>query len=212
MTEINNIFVLKLIKHLTINKAKRQNIKKKILFLQKTKSIDVLNCQVGKCTYCGNNVRVYDTRTKIGKFCSLAGDIDIGLSAHPTQYLSTSPFLYVDLLGYNNNNCREIYSEPVTIGNDVWIGENVSILMGIKIGDGAIIGAHALVTKDVPPYSIAVGVPAKILRYRFEKNIINDLLKLKWWDLDDKYIKELPFKDIEKCIDYLKKIRKFNND
>lgn len=210
--KFDDIFILTLIKHLTVNKAKREEIKKEILFLQKTKSVEVLSCQVGKCTYCGNNVRVYDNRTKIGKFCSLAGDIDIGLSAHPTHYLSTSPFLYVDLLGYSNNDCREIYSEPVSIGNDVWIGENVSILMGVKIGDGAIIGAHALVTKDVPPYSIVVGVPAKILRYRFEKDIIDDLLKLKWWDLDDKYIKEIPFKDVNMSIEYLKKIRGDTND
>lgn len=194
---------LEFIKKFIPSKRKREQIKQQIIFLEKTGSVSELNCTVGKCTYCGKNVQVFDTGTKIGSFCSLADNINIGLSSHPLNYLTTSPFMYVDLLGYNDK-CREIYTKPVEIGNDVWIGSNVSIMMGVKIGDGAVIGAHALVNKDVPPYAVVAGVPAKILKYRFDEKTIKELLELKWWDLDDEIIKKLPFKSVSETIDFIK--------
>lgn len=88
------------------------------------------------------------------------------------------------------------------IGNDVWFGTNSTIMLGVKIGDGAIIGACSVVTKDVPPYSIVAGNPAKIVRYRFPDEIIEQLLKIKWWDWDyDKITRNIPAivgADIEK--------------
>jgi serine acetyltransferase len=78
----------------------------------------------------------------------------------------------------------------VEIGNDVWLGDNVTILSGIKIGDGAIIGANSLIIKDIEPYSINVGSPSKIVRYRFEKEIIDDLLFVQWWNKDFKWLDE----------------------
>ncbi len=197
---------LKFIKSFIPNKNRREQIKRQIMFLEKTQTVKELNCTVGRCTYCGKNVQVFDSRTKIGSFCSIADNINIGLSMHPLNYLTTSPFMYVDLLGYNDK-CREIYVEPVEIGNDVWIGSNVSIMMGVKIGDGAVIGAHAFVNKDVPPYAVMGGGPAKIIKYRFDENIISRLLELKWWDLDDETIKGLPFKDPKLCIEKLEEIR-----
>src|SRR5690606_29947135 len=90
----------------------------------------------------------------------------------------------------------------VKIGNDVWIGEDAIIMGGVKIGDGAIIAARAVVTKDVPPYSIYGGVPAKLIKYRFDNYIIKKLLAIKWWDLEESWIREnyYLFHDAEKFI------------
>ena len=79
----------------------------------------------------------------------------------------------------------DLPSLPIKIGNDVWIGVEAMILDGVTIGDGAVIGARTVVTKDIPPYAIAVGVPAKIVKYRFEQEVINRLLEIKWWDFSD---------------------------
>ena len=99
-------------------------------------------------------------------------------------------------------------AKPCVIGNDVWIGDHVIIMHGITIGDGAVIGSGAVVTHDVPPYAIVVGVPGKIIKYRFDKKIISELEKLKWWNLPDYKVAELPFNDIHGCIKELKKIYK----
>lgn len=97
--------------------------------------------------------------------------------------------------------------EPIEIGNDVWIGDNVTIKNGVKIGDGAVIGACALVTKDIPPYAIVGGVPAKIIKYRFEEKIINELLELKWWNFNDEILKTIQYDNILDAIATLKKIK-----
>lgn len=171
-----------------------------------TKSVQKLRCQVGFGTYCGQNVVVGSRQTKIGKFCSIASNIIIGPGEHPLNYLSSSPFFYMEDLGFRKG-VSEVFIKPCEIGNDVWIGSNVFIRSGIKIGDGAVIGAGAVVTKDVPPYAVVVGVPAKILKYRFDEKMIEELLELKWWELDNKIIKTLPFKDIKLCIQKLKELR-----
>lgn len=161
---------------------------------------------VGRFSYCGNNCYISNPETKIGSFVSIAANVFIGPSEHPTNLLSTSPYFYV-LPGL-----REIVDpleimEPCEIGNDVWIGDNVFIKHGVKIGHGAVVGAGAVVTKDVPDYAVVIGVPAKVLRYRFNENIISDLLELKWWDLPNSVIKDLPFYDVEKSVRILKRIR-----
>lgn len=78
--------------------------------------------------------------------------------------------------------------KPIEIGNDVWIGANVTILRGVHIGDGAVIGANTLVNKDIPPYAIVVGCPARVIKYRFEETVIQKLLNLKWWNWTDEKI------------------------
>ena len=80
--------------------------------------------------------------------------------------------------------------KKVIIGNDVWIGSHALILGGVKIGDGAVIGAGAVVTKDVPPYAVVGGVPARIIKYRFSQEIIDKLLEIKWWNLPENILKE----------------------
>ena len=159
---------------------------------------------IGAHTYLGSLVSINHKDTTIGKFCSIATRIQIGTSQHPTNWLSTHPFQYLQMPGFENTKQLTFEnSKPIHIGNDVWIGNDVTILDGIKIYDGAIIGTGAVVTKDVPPYAIVGGVPAKIIRYRFDEKTIGRLLKVQWWNRDIELIKKLPFNDIEKCLSIL---------
>jgi acetyltransferase-like isoleucine patch superfamily enzyme len=125
--------------------------------------------------------------TTVGKFCSISSFVNIGLGTHPTKFLSTSPIFVSKNNAAGHKWVKEnVYNgkpKHVSIGNDVWIGTKVSIMGGVKVGNGAIIGAHSVVTKDVPSYAIVGGVPAKILKYRFHFDIIKKLEALSWWNL-----------------------------
>ena len=169
----------------------------------------VKNNRMGKNSYACNYFCVSNIETKIGNFCSIADNVTLGTTFHPINRLSTHPFTYFEPMRLSKKYPLKnfTYHKPVTVGNDVWIGKHVTVMDGITIGDGAVIGTNAVVTKDVPPYAIMVGIPARVLRYRFDEQTIKDLLRLKWWDLDDKVIAKLPFCDIPKCIKELKKIR-----
>lgn len=155
---------------------------------------------IGRHTYLGANVAVSNRNTSIGSFCSIAGNAAIGPSQHPLNFLSTHPFQY---LKYEKlipkRKITFVSSQPVTVGNDVWIGANVIIMDGLKIG------ANAVVTRDVPPYAIVGGIPARIIRYRFEPEVIEKLLTLQWWNLPDEQIAALPFDNVEECINILEK-------
>ena len=126
--------------------------------------------------------------TAIGKFTCIGPEVKIGLGTHPTSvFVSVHPAFYSGKgrLGKTFAD-REYFKEfqRSYIGNDVWIGNNATILPGIKIGDGAIIGTNSLVTTDVEPYTIVGGNPAKEIRKRFDEETIQLLLALKWWDWD----------------------------
>lgn len=134
-------------------------------------------------------------RLIIGKFCSIAcGAKFIFTSAnHNLGSLSTYPFpLFFEEWDLDKSNVTDAWDNKgdIVIGNDVWIGYEAVIMQGVTIGDGAIIGTRAVVTKDVPPYSIVGGVPAKPIRKRFSDEVISQLLVIKWWDWPDEKIKE----------------------
>jgi virginiamycin A acetyltransferase len=156
---------------------------------KKTKLIqpyDLRHVQLGVFSYIAKNSNVANTR--IGKFCSIGPNFCCGLGIHPTNGISTSPMFYSTAKqnGFTITSVNKtIESKPVIIGNDVFIGANATILDGVQIGHGAVIGAGAVVTKDVPPYAIVVGVPAQVIKYRFDSDTIDSLLKREWWNLAD---------------------------
>lgn len=141
----------------------------------------------------------HDPVVETGKFCSIAGGVKfMGAAEHASathkKCVANFPFYEEWQLDYPRGEMRG----PIKLGNDVWLGENAFIMDGVFIGDGAIIGANTMVAKDVPPYAVVVGNPGKIVHYRFEPEIIEKLLKIKWWDWDREKIEEaLPdFQDI----------------
>lgn len=124
-----------------------------------------------------------EAKVKIGKFCSISEGVRIITGGiHPVDWISTFPFRNQFNLPGKNLDGMPSTRGDVIIGNDVWIGTGVTILSGVNIGNGSIIATGAIVTKDVPAYSIVAGIPAKVVRYRFSKEYIIFLEKLKWWD------------------------------
>lgn len=126
------------------------------------------------------------SNTIVGNFTAIGRNSSIGLGQHPLNYVSTQNIFYKKN-NMNNAWVRTINfpTKNIIIGNDVWIGVETIIMDGVKIGDGAVVGARAVVTKDVPPYAIVVGQPAKITRYRFNQDVIQRLEEIKWWNFTD---------------------------
>ena len=145
-------------------------------------------------------------RCQLGRYCSVARFVEIGPIEHPVDYLSSHPFQYsrhhfANQEAWESFERCEFDEKPgAIVGNDVWIGLNAVILRGVTVGHGAIVGAGAVVTKDVPPYAIVVGNPAKILRYRFDAETIQRLLDVAWWDMELEELSGLPFNDIEETL------------
>lgn len=146
--------------------------------------------KIGKYSYIGNNSFVIDT--DIGNFTSISTDCYIGGTSHPTDWVSTSPVFHKwgNIMKKNfSYHEYEIFKRTV-IGNDVWIGNRVMIKAGVKIADGAVVGMGSIVTKDIGPYEIWAGNPAKFIRKRFDDETINELLNTEWWNWDDEKIAE----------------------
>jgi acetyltransferase-like isoleucine patch superfamily enzyme len=138
------------------------------------------NVTVGAHTYV-NTGTVIGSGT-IGTFCSIGYGCQIGMPQHPTAFVSASPAAY----GRNNlfgaPPLWNEYARPPVIQNDVWVGSLVTVLQGVTIGNGAVIGAGSVVTKDVPDYAVACGVPARVRRMRFDPATIQNLLAWRWWN------------------------------
>lgn len=145
----------------------------------------VRNCEVGEYTSIGRYSKI--NNATIGKYCSISWDVTIGATNHPTDNISTHAFPYVKRIGFVEQDNQHIIKTQV--GNDVWVGCNSVILPGVTVGDGAVIAAGSVVTKDVPDYAIVAGVPAKIVRFRFDEEIIIGLKDIKWWSLPPEIIK-----------------------
>lgn len=145
---------------------------------------------IGRYSYIGENSIAVNA--EIGSFCSIASYCCIGGGAHPTNMISSSPVFYNgrNCFGKNFSNIPFEAENRVTIGNDVWIGEKVFIKDGITIGNGAIIGALSIVTHDVPPYAIVGGVPAKVIRFRFDAETIKTLEDIKWWEMQEETLEK----------------------
>lgn len=166
--------------------------------------------KIGYGSYIGERSRL---NAVIGRYCSISSDVKTISGTHPTYgFVSTHPAFFSTNkqagFTYVTENCfrEDIFADNemhlVRIGNDVWIGSNVLLLPGISIGDGAIIAAGAVVTKDIEPYSIVGGVPAKVIRKRFSEEKIEALVLLKWWNWGEKFIAEKAdcFQDIDKFL------------
>ena len=165
-------------------------------------------CKLGKFTFVNSGTTLF-RGTEIGRFCSIGKNCEIGAFDHPIDWLSSSPIQYniaMHFPDYVHSFKQQAYKRPAStiIGNDVWIGSLAIIKRGVIIGDGAIIAWGAVVIGDVPPYAIVGGVPAKILKYRFEPEIVEQLLSLKWWDMSAGKLQNLPWNDVKAVIKQLK--------
>ena len=157
------------------------------------------------------------SKIRIGDYCSLAEGIKIIMCDHSYTSVSSYPFnsvWHAYNLKISPPDNHVVKNQTLTIGNDVWIGADVKILPGVSyIGDGAIIAAGSIVTKDVEPYSVVAGVPAKLLKYRFNKEQIDELLKIKWWEWNDETIKERINDIVSHDIDsFIEKYKNTNNN
>lgn len=199
MKAIIEYYISKAIKKLHLRAIKRCQI-------HKTSKVcagsHLVNVTIGKYSDIGYDCSI--NNTKIGSFCSFGSNISIGGASHTINWVSTSP-----VFNENKDHIKKKfahhkfkYSASTVIGNDIWIGDHAMIKAGVTLGDGVIIGMNSVVTKDVPPYEIWAGNPAKLIKKRFDDDIIQALLKIKWWDNDDKTIESMArlFNNIDEFI------------
>ena len=144
----------------------------------------VAECRFGDFSYVVNDSDII--YAVIGKFCSISSHVRINPGNHPTDRVAMNHFTYRSSAYGLGGDDPAFFdwrrSQPVTLGNDVWLGHGAVVLPGVTMGDGSVAGAGAIVTKDVPPFAIVVGNPARVLRYRFEPAVIAALQRIAWWD------------------------------
>lgn len=182
----------------------------------------VHSCTLGAFSYA---VSGWFFACHIGRYASIGESVQAGRGDHPTDWLSTSPFQYLPkseifatgtgfpggeqyaVPGGASSNLTRAATEvkPIQIGHDVWVGHGAYIRPGVHIGNGAIVAAHAVVTRDVPPYAIVAGNPARIKKMRFDDNVIERLERLQWWRFALWDLKDVPFDRVEAAIEEIGK-------
>lgn len=154
-------------------------------------------------SFCGYDCDFY--HANIGSFTSIANNVVVGGARHPMEWVGMSPVFYAGRDSVKAKFSQHSLDNPpkTFIGNDVWIGRSAIILSGVNIGNGAVVGAGSVVTRDVPSYAIVAGNPAKLIRYRFETSVIEELERIKWWNFSETQLLELAkyIKDPAKFID-----------
>lgn len=172
----------------------------------------VVKSRIGRYSYLG--IGSWAVNADIGSFCSIANGVNIGLAEHTLTHLSSSPIFTEKHNGTGHSWTDKDFYLPhkrTVIGNDVWIGYRALVRGGVSVGNGAVIGAGAVVTKDIPPYAIVGGIPAKVIRFRFSEDTIKLLEELKWWEIEDEMLKKnisLFQRPLEDAIDDLPQIRR----
>ena len=167
---------------------------------------------IGK--YCSLNQDSFVIRSDVGAYCAIGARSAVNPFNHPTDWFSIHEFQYHPSAYAWIPEYKTLTKTLRTpdsfvrakIGNDVWIGNNVNVL-GVNIGDGAVVAAGSIVTKDVPPYAIVAGVPAEVKRYRFSDKVIERFMRAKWWELELEQLEGLPFRNAEQCLDLIDQIK-----
>lgn len=166
--------------------------------------------EVGAFTTFGRFVDVQAAR--VGRYCTIGLKSVLGGTFHPTGWLSTNGFQYKpSLFAWHeagetsapppeDERLRDIRGDLAVIGNDVWLGAGTVVLRGVTLGDGAVVGAGAVVTRDVPPYTVVAGVPARPLRTRFDPDVVADLLDVQWWRFSPRQLDGVPFDDVRAAV------------
>lgn len=167
---------------------------------------NIVNTTMDKHSFCGYDCEIVNS--KIGAFTSIANGVIIGGGMHPIDWVSMSPVFYEgrDSVKAKFSVHKRESVKTTFIGNDVWIGRNALIKQGVSIGTGAVVGMGSVVTKDVLPYAIVAGNPARVLRIRFEADIVNELLKSEWWQLSDSELNKHAH-TFNNPVEFLKSIR-----
>lgn len=186
--------ILICIKNPTIRIGKGANISRTAKFEGNNRlgAKTVFSGQIGKCSYIGDNCRI---SAQIGKFCSIANQVVTVAGTHPTRtWVSTHPAFYSTAkqcgVSFVSDNHFEETTPTAVIGHDVWIGSGAQLIGGVTIGNGAVIAAGAVVTKNVPPYTVVGGVPAREIRRRFDDKTAERLEKIAWWDWPEELLRE----------------------
>lgn len=202
-----------------LNICEKKKLSKKPLILENTQLKDVafgefveiganntiIESSIDNFSYTGENCQII--YSEVQRYVNIASYVRLNPSPHPMHWASQHHMLYRKEMFDFGDDDESFFDwrreRRVVVGNDVWLGHNVTVMGGVTVGDGAVVGSGAIVTKSIPPYAIAVGNPARIIKYRFDSTIIEKIMAIKWWDWDKNKIKENieDFKNIDLFIE-----------